>query len=84
MDTNLLIGGIIVIYFLSNSLPPIFVDGMSRWIKYEGIDWVLSKNRLRAPVYYLKLLYFSPYILSWVIITLIERTICFILFKGTK
>ena len=76
---------IYVLYLLSSLILPIFfVDTMSRRVKHNPIDWVVEEGNLRNFIYYLKLIYFIPFIIIWVVATLVVRLVKFILFKDEK
>lgn len=83
MTNDELIVIILSIYFASNVLPEVFAANMSKYIKHDGADWVISDTNLRPFIYYLKIIYFMPYIFSWIVITLVKRLVKFIIYKET-
>ena len=75
---------IYVLYLASNLILPILLVDEGTYINQDPINFVIRQGKLRNFIFYLKIVYFIPFIIVWVVATLVIRLVKFILYKEEK
>mgnify|MGYP001193209386 CR=1 FL=1 len=70
-----------VIYIITQVIPFIMADIKYNYIKADPIDWILDSSKLREYVFYLRFVYFIPFIAIWLIITQSRKFFKFLIYK---
>ena len=73
---------LLVTYLVTNLIIPIIRgDRLSEYPPYTPIEWSIHQGKLRDIIFYIKLIYFLPFIIVWVLYTILKRLFILILYK---
>lgn len=69
-------------YLVTNLIIPILRgDRLSEYPPCTPIEWIIYQGKLRDIIFYIKLIYFLPFIIVWVLYNIFKRLFIFILYK---